>query len=182
MEKKNPIPSAFLNIPIDSSKIPKQDTIKGKQSDAGIWNQNGVWGYGWVESVGQQGPAYQVPQTQSPNNFMGTTGRSLRLEAYQLTTDTFGLNLQLDIMFPGGNWLGSSNPHGNPLWGIWIGTQGKSQATSAVLMYFINQPHFHIYYIAHMSSFGWQSWVGDGAVAGITGIRLEAVAYQILKY
>lgn len=119
----------------------------------------GVWATAHVESQGWGEP--------SPE-FIGTTGKSLRLEAIQLVDPI--ADVQGHVQDLG--------------WGEWtqvgvVGTTGQSLRLEAVRFKgrFGNQ----ITCMAHVENLGWLDPVGDGEVCGTTGLslRLEAVRLTI---
>jgi hypothetical protein len=179
--KKEALVSTFRNIPIDSSKIVHVDTVSTLKAIP--WHMNSVYADGWVEGIGLQSGILQVSDSSSTiiSTFVGTTGQSLRLEGFRLRCDSTILDIRYAIMYPDGTWGGGFS---TPMWDYWVGTQGQSQATSGIRIWFANsnQGDFHAYYRTHMAGVGWGSWSGDGAVSGIQGVRLEAFAYQIIKY
>ncbi len=202
--KQPSIQSAFINVPIDSSKIKKvTDTSMTSAVKAALWHPYGELGYAWVQSHGWVntyypctggGSGYQAQNfvsigsgvnTGNGFQYVGTTGQSLRLEGFYLTIDTTQFYLIYGIQTYPGQWFWNNSGQG-PVFGPggYVGTQGQSMATCYLSMYFTGSTanHFHIYYVTHHAVYGWQTWCGNGEVAGMTNIQIQAFAYQIVKY
>ena len=99
---------------------------------------------------------------------VGTTGRSLRMEAVELR---------------GG--VGTVSPHVQDIgWmpavygGTTAGTTGRSLRLEAIRVA-SDVPGWQIECRAHVQNIGWMPWVGDGETCGTTGKRLRLEAVQL---
>ena len=135
--------------------------VIGVSVPADAASRTGVWAVGHVQNVGWQAPS---------NVEIGTTGRSLRLEALQLVDPVADIQGHVQ----------------NLGWGGWtqvgvVGTTGQSLRLEAIRI----QGRFgnHITCSAHVENLGWLPPVGDGEVCGTTGqsLRLEAVMLTITR-
>ena len=72
------------------------------------------------------------------------------------------------------------------------GTVGLSKRIEAIKITLVNMPGYSVEYQTHVANIGWQSWVADGQIAGITGLsivfgqgfdtpHLHQISTQILK-
>ena len=95
---------------------------------------------------------------------IGTTGRSLRLEAFVLPDDIEG-----EGHIEGLGWTARRKA------GEIIGTVGSSKRLEAVRLY------GNIKYRVHIQGKGWTEWVDSGQVAGTTGQGLRIEAIEIVK-
>lgn len=129
-----------------------------------------------VQGIGWQSIQYQdYPWN---NITIGTTGQSLRMEAFYM---------QLGSRAPSGASLQYRAYVQNIGWQSWVsggemaGTVGQSLRIEAVQIKLINAGNYHIYYSGHIQGIGWGSDGEDGAVVGTIGqsLRLEALKIQM---
>ena len=128
--------------------------IIGVSVPADAASRTGVWAVGHVQNVGWQAPSWVE---------IGTTGRSLRLEAIQLVDPVADIRGHVQ----------------NIGWQAWtvsgvVGTTGQSLRLEAIQV----QGRFaKVWCQAHVQNIGWMEPVSDGQVCGTTGqsLRLEAV-------
>lgn len=120
---------------------------------------------GWGSAVGNGG-------------VVGTTGRSLRLEAIRVNTlgwDVSG-GIELDGHVQGIGWMGYRNGY--------TGTTGQGKRLEAVRMRLTGDAirTYDIYYRVHVAHIGWLDWTYNGRDAGTSGMaaRAEAVQYKIV--
>ena len=108
---------------------------------------------------------------------VGTTGRSLRMEAFTIKPD--GLN------FSGGfRYRAYANSTG---WTAWVLDGETAGATDqdrqlealCIELYGDMAKYFDVYYRAHISSYGWLGWVKNGEMAGTTECGIPLEAFQI---
>lgn len=121
--------------------------------------REGVWATGHVQNLGWGDPDPE---------FIGTAGKSLRLEAIQLVDPIADIQGHVQ----------------NLGWGEWtqvgvVGTTGQSLRLEAIRI----KGRFgnHITCAAHVENLGWLPAVADGEVCGTTGqsLRLEAVMLTV---
>lgn len=181
-----------FNEKIDSSLIKvNRDTAELQMStlkSTNIWEPHSVYAIGHVQSYGWVGQTFQSDYVNMvkgfDETFVGTTGWSLRLEAFKLFLQP---QLQADpnekpVLY----YTVYTNEYKwyTPVtWGQQAGTTGRSISIMKMKMYFgSGYSNYHIYYKPHMQLNGWYSgWFYDGMVAG-ENVRLEAFAYYIFKY
>ena len=120
---------------------------------------------GWAKSVGNGG-------------VVGTTGRSLRLEAIRVSVlgwDVSG-GVEMDGHVQGIGWMGYKNGS--------TGTTGQSRRLEAIRMRLTGEAKdtYDIYYRVHVAHIGWLDWASNGEDAGTSGMgaRAEAVQYKIV--
>lgn len=107
----------------------------------------------------------------------GTTGKSLRLEA-------FVINL---MNFNGGNGVYYKVHVSDIGWQSWVssgniaGTEGQKKAVEAIQIKLSSslEPYFDIYYRVHSKDLNWLGWAKNGESAGTTGGRKQIEAIQI---
>ena len=117
----------------------------------------------------------------SDNTIIGTTGRSLRLEALKLSLKSngspSGITYQTHVQNVGWtDWVAD---------GEMSGTEGQNLRLEAVkikltgFMSYIND----IYYRTHVENIGWTNWVKNGEMSGTTGqsLRIEAIEVGIVS-
>lgn len=126
----------------------------------------GVQGNGHVQNVGWTGWG-------SPGALVGTTGRSLRLEAVRLRlTDRLATRYDLSYRVHVQNvgWMGWVKN------GATAGTTGRALRIEAIQVRLLAKAP-STSYAAHVQNIGWMATVSDGAVSGTTGraLRLEAL-------
>lgn len=138
---------------------------------------------------------------------MGTTGQSRRLEAYKLPYIQFGAADDLGTTYFTGSFGFTYRAHVEAIgWQSYVtspsgvaGTTGLSRRMEGIQIYgpryadpnyivTFNDPapstqaRPYIYYRVHQDSFGWESWVSENDVAGITGQSKRIEAIQIRAY
>ncbi|WCM56363.1 CotH kinase family protein [Microbacterium sp. EF45047] len=136
--------------------------------------------YGDVPTLGYRGHVQNIgwmnPVTSG--QIVGTTGRSLRLEAVDLSI--------IDPMGRGGGIFAKThiqNIGWSADWGSTapLGSTGKGLRLEAVRLQLDGDlaASYDISYRAHVSGIGWQSWVSNGASAGTTGQSRAIEALQV---
>ena len=123
-----------------------------------------VTGQGHVQNLGWMAPTSQT---------IGTTGRSLRLEALRLSGPVY-----VTPHVQGLGWLRPVDMLDGD--GVYAGTTGRSLRLEAVKITMAPvwaDSGGHVEYQCHVQDIGWMPWVRDGAVCGTTGrsLRLEAI-------
>ena len=114
-------------------------------------------------------------------SIVGTTGKSLRLEALKLSLEDTGcikgsIQYRAHVQRVGWqNWVRS---------GKIAGTTGRSLRMEALQIKLTGNlaKKFDVYYCAHVQHYGWLGWAKNGETAGTTGksLRMEAVRIIIL--
>ena len=101
---------------------------------------------------------------------VGTTGRSLRMEAVQLRGGVGEVSAHVQDI----GWM-PAVPNGTT-----AGTTGRSLRMEAIRVT-SDVPGWAIECRAHVQDIGWMPWVGDGQTCGTTGRskRLEAVQLRL---
>ena len=129
-------------------------TLGPGEIGAAAASRTGVWAVGHVQNVGWQAPS---------NVEIGTTGRSLRLEAIQFVDPVAEIRGHVQ----------------NVGWQAWtvsgvVGTTGRSLRLEAIQ---VQGRNAKVWCQAHVQNIGWLPPVSDGQVCGTTGqsLRLEAV-------
>ena len=128
---------------------------------------------GHVQSVGWQAYA-------KGNEIAGTTGRSLRVEALNLSLDpgTLKGGIQYRVHVQGIGWMPWVSD------GTLAGTTGQSKRIEAIQVRLTGNAakQYDVAYRAHVQGIGWQQLVRNGATAGTTGQskRIEALRIQLL--
>lgn len=117
---------------------------------------------------------------QYPSIILGTTGRSLPLEAFRLKVPGLGLNGSIVYSAHVRNigWQKSVSD------GVNAGTTGLSLSIEAVKLSLTDElsTKYDIWYRAHLSGKGWLDWASNGDPAGSEGfsIPVEAIEIKIL--
>ncbi|SKA15417.1 hydrophobic W protein [Pilibacter termitis] len=128
------------------------------------------------------GQNYGWSQGSKSSGVLGTTGKSLRLEALKLNINTQGLGGNVEFRVHGQNYGWSQGWKKN---GQTLGTTGRSLRLEAVEMKLTGEvaKHFDIAYRVHGQNYGWQNWKKNGETAGTTGksLRLEAVEIKLVR-
>ncbi|SKA15378.1 hydrophobic W protein [Pilibacter termitis] len=128
------------------------------------------------------GQNYGWSQGSKSSGVIGTTGKSLRLEALSLNINTQGLGGNVEFRVHGQNYGWSQGWKKN---GQTLGTTGRSLRLEAVEMKLTGEvaKHFDIAYRVHGQSYGWQNWKKNGETAGTTrkSLRLEAVEIKLVR-
>ena len=123
---------------------------------------------GWKDAVGN-------------NGVIGTTGKSLRLEAIELSVSdpTVSGNIEYRTHVAYQGWQGWVKN------GQQSGTTGKSLSIEAVQIRLTGglAEKYDIYYRAHVAEIGWMAWTKNGEAAGTEGYgtQLEAVQIKIVR-
>ncbi|NJK94340.1 MAG: hypothetical protein HC905_04805 [Bacteroidales bacterium] len=181
---------SLSDMKVDSSEMVVNDdtlsiTSLKSLSSLKSWEQNYVYLYAHCRARGDMGPFQQAPDNYNYTSFpyfAGTTGEERRLEAMMIQSAQFLAPTRPDIKYQLIKPDGSVSYPGTGTWGVWVGTKGQSLAVIGLQMW-SDTPGFHIWYIAHNQSTGWNGgWHNDGQFAGTYGKRLEAYAMQILQY
>lgn len=109
------------------------------------------------------------------SDVIGTTGKSLRLEALKLKGPFTAKAHVQDI-----GWMATKNMMDDEY--NTIGTTGKSLRMEAVVFQLDDywaRTGSYLTYRCHVQNIGWTSWVRDGQVCGTTGKSLRMEAIQI---
>ena len=176
--------TSLSKIKVDSSKmvVMEEDTIPLPSLKS--WKQHYVYLYAHCQKWGDTGPYQQAPNDWNyyyRPYYAGTTKQSRRLEGMWLQTAQFLAPTRPDIKYQLVDPNGATSYPGTGTWGQFVGTRGQSKAVIGLQMW-SDTPGFHIWYIAHNQTTGWNGgWYYDGQIAG-TNKRLEAFAFYILKY
>ena len=117
---------------------------------------------------------------QSNGSLSGTTGRSLRVEAFEANVKaegiTGGISYCTHVQDKG--WTDSVSD------GVVSGTVGSSKRVEALKVWLTGDmaKYYDVWYRAYVQEYGWLGWTCDGAIAGSTGIeyRVEAIEVQVL--
>jgi len=131
--------------------------ISANNTNVGVTYQGHVQNIGWQPAV-------------SDGALAGTTGRSLRLEAFRvsLVNAPEGGSIRYEVHVQNVGWM-------NPvLDGQTAGTEGRALRMEAIKISLVNMTGYSVQYRAHVQNIGWQGWVSDGAIAGTTGLSLRA--------
>lgn len=116
----------------------------------------------YVQSIGWQGTVYD-------GTTAGTTGKSLRLEAFRDSTP--GVTYRAHVQGIGWQpWVSS---------GATAGTVGKNLRLEAFQIVAPADAPFRVEYRAHVATIGWMPWVQNGRTAGTTGKSLRVEAMQV---
>jgi Clostridial hydrophobic W/Calcineurin-like phosphoesterase len=119
-----------------------------------------------VQSIGWQPTVYDGATA-------GTTGRSLRLEAFRLA----GPALTYRAYVQGVGWQPWVTT------GRVAGTTGKALRLEAFAITAPADAPYRVEYRAYVATIGWQPWRHDGSVAGTTGraLRVEAMQVRLIE-
>lgn len=122
-----------------------------------------VMNKGWLSSV-------------SLGETAGTTGESLRLEAFRISIMN-GVNSGVSYRAHCSDigWQDWKSSGGN------AGTVGEKRQIEAIQIKLTNgfQNQYDIYYRAHCAGYGWLGWAKNGEVAGTVGKNLRMEAFQV---
>ena len=120
-------------------------------------------------------------QNQVSNGAMsGTTGRSLRIEAFRvnLTGQTVAGAIRYRAHVQDIGW--QDWRENNAI----AGTTGQSRRVEAIQIQLTDRMavHYHVEYRVNIQGIGWQAWQRDGATAGTTGQsrRIEAMEIRLI--
>ena len=130
----------------------------------GLQAQAHVQNVGWMTPVGS-------------GSIVGTTGRSLRLEALNMSVS--GLDVSGGITY--------RSHVQNVGWQGWVsngatsGTVGRGLRVEAIEAKLTGElaSEYDLYYRAHVSNVGWLAWAKNGASAGSSGLSLRVEALQV---
>ena len=105
----------------------------------------------------------------------GTTGRSLRLEAIQISSPLADIQYRTHIQKIG--WQNGWTDEGNV-----SGTTGKGLRMEAIQIRLTeaSASQYDIYYRVHLQHIGWTDWASNGAPCGSTGYSYRMEAIQIV--
>ncbi|MQW22344.1 MULTISPECIES: hypothetical protein [unclassified Lactococcus] len=133
-----------------------------------------VQGLGWMSAITDPGKG----------DFIGTTGRSLRMEAAHLTGGSDGA---------GGTYTLSGSAHLQDLGDVdgtvdangllTLGTTGQSRRMEGLsLKVNSTNPNLRVFYRVHVQGSGWTGWFSDGQFAGTKGksLRMEALEVHVI--
>lgn len=164
------------SIELNENSI-KRDTLKTESSMNSImltnlnYDEPGVKYRTHVQNVGWQD--YQVN-----GNMAGTEGRSLRLEAIDISL--MGSLSNINVVY--------QTHVQNIGWQDWktngqqAGTEGMGLRLEAIRIFLQDTDEYSIMYRVHIQNIGWQDWKKDAEVAGTEGrgLRLEAIQIKIV--
>ena len=109
---------------------------------------------------------------------LGTIGKSLRLEALKIQTNSENLGVSYTGLVAGYGWTDEVQT------GAMLGTEGQSRALEAIKLNLTGDDaeNYNIYYRVHSSNFGWLGWAKNGEKAGTEeyGYAIEAVQIAVL--
>lgn len=130
-----------------------------------------------VMAVTGQAHVQNIGWMPSTSGVIGTTGRSLRLEAVKLSGP---LTVQAHVQDIG--WQQPINMQS----GNYSGTVGRAlrlEAVKITLNPYWDDHGERIEYRCHVQNIGWMSWVANGEVCGTTGraLRMEALEVRFVK-
>ena len=147
---------------------------KANKSQSGGEGIVGVRSQAHVQNVGNQAWVRD-------GSVMGTTGRSLRMEAIRLQLDKgiYPGSIEYRTHIQNIGWTGWSRD------GQLSGTTGRSLRMEAVQIRLKGNiaKTFEVVYRAHVQNIGWQDWMSGNNVAGTTGrsLRMEALQVQLIR-
>lgn len=144
----------------------------------------------------------------APNSsqIMGTTGQSLRLEAFRLPLVRFAAVDNLGTTYYTGSFVFTYQAYlqaigwqGYMSGTSWAGTMNQSRRIEAVQIYgsgyqnpsytmTFNDPapatqaKLYIFYRVHVAGIGWQGWVGENVTAGTMNQSRQIEAMQVRAY
>ncbi|SJZ56181.1 Matrixin [Pilibacter termitis] len=107
---------------------------------------------------------------------VGTTGKSLRLEAIRVWVEGRGIGVVYQTHLAGIGWVTATGD------GKMSGTTGQGRRLEAIAFNFTGShagSAYDIQYRAHVAGIGWQGWRSGGEVAGTTGKSRAIEALQI---
>ena len=110
---------------------------------------------------------------------LGTTNRSLRLEALKLKVEGGSVapkdvSCKVHVQNEGWkDWCAGGNS---------AGSSGKSQRLEAMRIKLEEANGWHVYYRVHVQNIGWMGWTCDGELAGTAGmgLRMECVEIRLV--
>ncbi len=122
-----------------------------------------------VQNVGWQSEV-------SNGAFAGTTGRSLRMEAFKVSTS---MNVSGSITYQAHvQDIGWQTAVSN---GAVAGTIGKSKRVEAVKISLTGQlaQYYDVWYRVYVQDYGWMGWASNGAAAGTTKVSLRVEGIEV---
>jgi hypothetical protein len=127
---------------------------------------------GYVQDIGWQNSVIS-----NSDNYAGTVGQGLRLEALVIQLE----NLEGNIVFEGyvqnRGWQAPRNS------GESIGTIGQELRLEAVKIRLEGDNEYGIEYRTHIQDIGWTDWIANGDICGTLGEsrRIEAIQIRLVK-
>ncbi|WP_080146734.1 N-acetylmuramoyl-L-alanine amidase [Marinilactibacillus piezotolerans] len=113
------------------------------------------------------------------NEISGTIGKALRMEAFQIKTNSKNLGIRFQTQSAGLNWsnwetgdqIGGTTDQKRQLEGVRFELTGSDAS------------NYDIYYRVHSRKFGWLPWAKNGQRAGTQGYdyRIESMQVTVLK-
>lgn len=144
---------------------------KAPGSTEGAFRQRLVSYQSHIQTIGWQGKKYD-------GEISGTTGRSLRMEAIQISLPSVSGGVQYSShvqTYGWQNWVST---------GQTSGTSGQSKRLEAIKIKLTGEAakNYDIYYRVHAQQFGWLGWAKNGESAGTAGYsyRLEGIQIQLV--
>lgn len=125
-------------------------------------------GLGWMSAITDPGKG----------DFIGTTGRSLRMEAAHLTGGTYKLSGSAHLQDLG-DVDGTVDANGL----LTLGTTGQSRRMEGLsLKVNSTNSNLRVFYRVHVQGSGWTGWFSDGEFAGTKGksLRMEALEVHVI--
>jgi uncharacterized protein YjdB len=143
----------------------------GQATSAAFFPANDISYQTHVQNIGWQNPVGSKATA-------GTTGRSLRLEAISINTNSpslMGFQYRTHIQNIG--WESSWHNTGEV-----SGTTGQSLRLEAIQIKLTGEMSrfFDVYYRAHVQNIGWMGWAKNGESAGSEGYSYRMEAIQIV--
>lgn len=153
----------------DATGIARQYGLQ-KDSDARSSALIGVKSH--VENLGWESTVYD-------SKISGTTGKSLNLEAFQLSVlngaSNGGVTYRVSVDGSWQDWVGN---------GQTAGTTGKGKAIQAIQAKLTGAAadKYDLYYRVHSANIGWLGWTKNGASAGTSGYGygIQAIEFAVL--
>lgn len=153
----------IMILPKDSEDAPATGTAYIEKFS--VYQQAHVSEIGWMT------------KTEVANGIVGTTGRSLNLEAFKLTTTgAYGIGIKYRAHVANVGWQSFVSN------GTVAGTTGQKNPIEAVEIELTgeNADMYDIYYRAHVAEIGWLDWAKNGESAGSSGCSTPIQAIQIV--
>ncbi|EOL45835.1 Ig domain-containing protein [Enterococcus caccae] len=161
------ISCAEENLSNHPSFVVVPDSLDGNPAPSRSRSTLTISGYSHIQDLG----FVNLSKVDSQTFRLGTTGRSLRLEAFALFAYSGNILYESHVQDIG--WQGGKKN------ADLSGTIGQSLRIEAVAMAF-QHPTIWMRYRAHLQDIGWTEWKRDGLIVGTTGQsrRLEAIEFQ----
>ena len=109
----------------------------------------------------------------------GTTGQSLRLEAFEIKSNVDGVGLSYTAHVQNIGWQDNVSD------GETAGTTGQSYRAEAIKISLTGDKasQYNVFYRVHVKDFGWLGWAENGESAGTEGyaMRIEGVEIKLLS-